>query len=91
MVDYKTRIPSVDEALPGTRENSDIRSIYEMLAKGNSLTAIDAVFSNHTVCLGKYISILRTKYNVPIKDKWVVVGERGKRVKKFWLEMPDKS
>ena len=83
-IDY---IPSVDEALPGTKENSDIRGIYKALASGRSLTALDAVFSNHTVCLGKYISILKNKYNIPIKDEWVTVGDRQKRVKRFWLEI----
>ena len=83
-VDY---IPTAEEALPGTKENSDIRGIYKALASGRSLTALDAVFSNLTVCLGKYISILRTKYNIPIKDEWVSVGERQKRVKRFWLEL----
>lgn len=83
-IDY---VPSVEEALSGTKENSDIRSVYQALASGRFLTALDAVFSNHTVCLTKYISILRTKYNIPIKDEWVTVGERQKRVKRFWIEL----
>ena len=83
-IDY---VPSVEEALPGTKENSDIRSVYQALASGRFLTALDAVFSNHTVSLTKYISILRTKYNIPIKDEWVTVGERQKRVKRFWIEV----
>lgn len=84
-IDY---IPLANEALPGTKEDSDIRSVYNTLASGKSLTTLDAVFSNYTVCLGKYISILRNKYNVPVKSEWVVVGERNKRVKRFWLEIP---
>ena len=87
MVRFVDYIPTAEEALPGTKGNSDIRSIYNALADGRSLTVLDAVFSNNTVCLGKYISILRTKYNIPIKDEWVTVGERKKRVNRFWLEM----
>lgn len=30
-IDY---VPSVEEALPGTKENSDIRSVYQALASG---------------------------------------------------------
>ena len=76
-VDY---IPTAEEALPGTKENSDIRGIYKALASGRSLTALDAVFSNHTVCLGKYISILRTKYNIPIKDEWASASAMSENI-----------
>lgn len=75
---------SVMEALPGTQSGSDIQQIYEYLASGRVLTSLDAVFSNHTVCLGKYISILRNKYGIVIHDEWVKISKR-KKVKQYWL------
>lgn len=75
---------SATEALPGTQPGSDIQQIYDYLACGRVLTSLDAVFSNHTVCLGKYISILRNKYGIAIKDKWIKVSKR-KKVKQYWL------
>ncbi len=75
---------SAAEALPGTEPGSDIRQIYDYLARGRILTSIDAVFSNNTVCLPKYISILRNKYGITIKDKWIQVSKR-KKVKQYWL------
>jgi len=71
-------------ALPGTREGSDIRSIYLMLASGRSLTTMDAVFANHTVCLNQYISKLRNKYNITICDEWMRVSKR-KKVKRYFI------
>ena len=32
-------------------------------------------------------AVVRTKYNIPIKDEWVTKGERQKRVKRFWIEL----
>lgn len=75
---------SASEALPGTQSGSDIQCIYDYLAMGRVLTTLDAVFSNHTVCLGKYISILRNKYGIAIKDEWIQVSKR-KRVKQYWI------
>lgn len=80
----KTVRLSASEALPGTQSGSDIQCIYDYLAKGRVLTTLDAVFSNHTVCLGKYISILRNKYGIAIKDEWIQVSKR-KRVKQYWI------
>ncbi|MFR9556114.1 MAG: hypothetical protein SNH99_01850 [Rikenellaceae bacterium] len=80
----KTRLSAAD-ALPGTKEGSDIRLIYTYLAEGRILTTLDAVFSNHTVCLGKYISLLRNKYNITVKDRWIRISKR-KQVKQYWLE-----
>lgn len=82
----KNRFPLLaSEALPGTRAGSDLQSVYESLAAGNVLTTLDAVFTNNTVCLTKYISLLRNKYGIPVKDKWVKISER-KQIKQFWLE-----
>ncbi|WP_163222047.1 hypothetical protein [Bacteroides sp. 214] len=76
---------SATEALPGTQAGSDLQCVYEALASGQILTTLDAVFSNHTVCLTKYISLLRNKYGIPVKDRWVKVSKR-KRVKEFWID-----
>lgn len=78
------RLPA-SEALPGTKPGSDIQSVYDYLMDGQVLTSLDAVFSNHTVCLGKYISVLRNKYGIAIKDKWVKISKR-KKVKHYWIE-----
>lgn len=71
--------------LPGTHAESDINRIYERLLAGNTITSLDAVFKNNTICLTKYISILRNKYRIPIKDRWVKVSKR-KHVKEYWIE-----
>ena len=76
---------SASEALPGTQSGSDIQCVYEALASGQTLTSLDAVFSNHTVCLTKYISLLRNKYGIPVKDKWKQISKR-KKIKEFWLD-----
>jgi hypothetical protein len=70
--------------LPGVKNDSDLRKIYNHLKAGYTLTTLDAVFSNNTVCLGKYISILRNKYGIAIKDKWLQVSEK-KRVKQYFI------
>lgn len=75
---------SAADALPGTKEGSEIRAIYTRLAAGHVLTSLDAVFANHTVYLGKYISLLRNKYNIPVADKWIQVSKR-KRVKQYFI------
>lgn len=70
--------------LPGVFDDSDLRSIYNDLKNGKVLTTLDAVYSNRTVCLTKYISILRNKYGVDISDKWIKVSKR-KKVKQYWI------
>lgn len=72
------------ETLPGAQPGSTIRDIYEYLAQGRVLTTLDAVVSNRTVCLAKYISLLRNKYGVDIKDQWITLGNR-KRIKQYWI------
>lgn len=76
---------SASEALPGTQSGSDLQCVYESLASGQTLTSLDAVFSNHTVCLTKYISLLRNKYGIPVKDRWKKISKR-KKIKEFWLD-----
>lgn len=74
----------VSEALPGTQPGSTIRDVYEYLAQGRGLTTLDAVVSNRTVCLTKYISILRNQYGIGIKDQWIKIGKK-KKIKQYWL------
>lgn len=71
--------------LPGTKEDSILNDVYHHLIRGNILTTLDAVFSNRTVCLAKYISVLRSRYNVQIKDRWITLSSK-KRVKEYWIE-----
>ena len=70
--------------LPGVKPDSDLRSIYDDLKAGKTLSSLGAVRNNHTVELTKYISVLRLKYGVRIADKWIKVGKR-KRVKLYWI------
>lgn len=72
------------DELPGVTDDSDLRGIHNDLKAGKVLTSLDAVYSNRTVCLVKYISILRNKYGVAICDRWIKVGKR-KRVKQYWI------
>ncbi|OCW94291.1 hypothetical protein A9168_07515 [Macellibacteroides sp. HH-ZS] len=74
----------VSEALPGTQPGSTIRDIYEYLAQGRVLTTLDAVISNRTVCLTKYISVLRNQYGIGIKDQWIKISKK-KKIKQYWL------
>lgn len=76
---------STPDALPGVKQDSDLRSIYNDLKTGKVLTSLDAVRNNHTVNLTTYISVLRHRYGVPIQDRWVAV-ESGKRVKEYFIE-----
>lgn len=72
------------DELPGVADDSDLRSIHNDLKAGKILTSLDAVYSNRTVNLTKYISILRKKYGVVICDRWIQVSKR-KRVKQYWI------
>ena len=73
------------KALPGTKADSILNDVYRHLLRGNILTTLDAVFSNRTVCLAKYISILRSKYNVQIADRWITLSSK-KHIKEYWIE-----
>lgn len=76
----------VSEALPGTKPGSTIRDVYEYLAQGRVLTTLDAVVSNRTVCLTKYISILKKQYGIGIKDQWIRIRiSKKKKIKQYWL------
>lgn len=70
--------------LPGTKPDSDISQIYMRLLRGDTITSMDAVFADHTICLTQYISIMRRKYNIPVQDEWMKVSKR-KKVKKYWI------
>lgn len=75
------------EAMPGSKPGTILHGIYNYLMERGSITTLDAVFCNQTVCLAKYISIMRDKYGINIKDEWVHVGMKQKRVKKYTLIM----
>lgn len=70
--------------LPGTKPDSDISQIYMRLLRGDTITTMNVVFADHTVCLTQYISIMRNKYGIPIQDKWVKISKR-KKVKLYWI------
>lgn len=70
--------------LPGAMKTSDITHIYHRLLNGETITSLDSVRKSHTVCLTKYISILRNKYDIPVVGRWVKVSKR-KRVKLYSL------
>lgn len=70
--------------LPGAKTTSDISAIYQRLLRGETITSLDSVYKSHTVCLTKYVSVLRNKYNIPVVGRWVKVSKR-KRVKLYNL------
>jgi hypothetical protein len=72
------------ETLPGTKPESIINDVNTLLRKGKVLTTLDAVNSNRTVCLPKYVSLLRSKYGVPIRSKWIELSN-NKRIKLYWI------
>ena len=76
----------VCQDLPGTQPGSDLQSIYIDLMNGKTLSSLDAVRSNHTVNLTKYVSVLRKRYGIDIKDKWIKIPNSRKRVKLYWIE-----
>ncbi len=90
----ETIAEQVNRLLPGTKPGSDVRSILADLLRGKTLTSLDAVKGNHTVCLTKYISNLRLKYNIVIYDRRVQWHDR-KWGKEYWIdpntipELPD--
>ena len=71
--------------LTGARPESTIRHIYNALYDGKRITSLDALGLCNTICLNRYICILRNKYGVAIKDKWLQLPN-GKRVKQYWIE-----
>lgn len=75
------------DPLPGVKDDSDLRSIYNDLIDGKILSSLSSVKRNHTISLTKYISVLRLKYGITIQDKWIDV-RKGKRVKIYWIEKP---
>ena len=73
------------DPLDGVRYDSTLRAVYDRLTAGDKLTSLHAVKSERTVCLAKYISILRNKYGIIIRDKWLKISKR-KHVKLYWIE-----
>jgi hypothetical protein len=71
--------------LPGVAEDSTIMRIYRDLKAGRVLTSLDAINEYKTVNLVKYLSDLRLKYGVPVKDRWIDL-ESGKRCKRYWVD-----
>ena len=72
------------KTLPGAKVDSTIQKIYQDLLDGKTLTSLSAIFDYRTVCLTKYISDLRLKYAVNVRDKWIET-ESGKRCKQYFL------
>lgn len=71
--------------LPHTRPGSTINKVYQLLLEGRRLTTLDALYADSaTLCLPKYISLLRYKYGVPVKKTWITLQNK-KRIKVFWL------
>lgn len=78
------------ENLPGTRSDSIINDVYSLLQKGAVLTTLDAVNHNRTVCLTKYVSLLRHRHNIPVQSRWIQLTNR-KRIKQFWIEKEERA
>ena len=81
---------STIEKLPGTKPGSTINRIYGELLQGKTLTTLEGLLENQTMCLGKYVSLMRIKHKIPIKDKWVEVPS-GKHVKEYWIDQFDRQ
>lgn len=81
----ETIAEQVNRLLPGTHPGSDIRSILADLLRGKTLTSLDAVRGNHTVCLTKYISKLRLQYHIVINDRRVQWHDQ-KWGKEYWMD-----
>lgn len=75
---------SPEEALPGVRHDAALFRIYEELAKGTVLTALDGITMFRTMHFAKYISILRNDYNISITTRWVRL-DSGKSCKEYYL------
>lgn len=75
---------SPEEALPGVQHDTALFRIYEELAKGTVLTALDGITMFRTMHFGKYISILRRDYNIKIASQWIKL-ESGKSCKEYYL------
>lgn len=71
-------------ALPGTRIDSTIQKVYQDLLDGKTLTSLSALYSHQTICLTKYVSDLRLKYGIDVKDTWLTLNN-GKRVKRYFI------
>jgi hypothetical protein len=81
---------NVIETLHGTRSDSIINDVYSLLQKGAVLTTLDAVNQNRTVCLTKYVSLLRLRHNIPVQSRWIQLTNR-KRIKQFWIEKEERA
>lgn len=73
-----------------TRPDSTITAIQNDLLNGKHLTSILALNRHHTICLNKYVSDLRLKFGLDIRDKWIELAN-GKRVKEYWIDPKAKS
>lgn len=74
------------ERLPGTKsKQSTINRVYADLLKGRTLTTLQGLRDNKTMYQPKFISLLRLRHKVPVKDRWVELTN-GKRVKEYWLD-----
>lgn len=81
------------DPLPGVRSTSDLRRIFNALLAGRVLTGLEAVKGQNTICLPTYISLLRRRYGIPVKDRRIEVAAaqgKTKRVKEYWLAVEDR-
>lgn len=76
---------SPEEALPGVKHDAALFRIYEELAKGTILTALDGITMFRTMHFGKYISILRKDYHIPVSSRWIQL-DSGKSCKEYFLD-----
>lgn len=85
----KNLTDEINSTLPRTRPESIINDVYASLQKGRILTSLDAVESSHTVNLPKYVSLLKSKYGIPVCDRWIQL-DNHKRIKQFFLNPEDR-
>jgi hypothetical protein len=61
------------------------KRILDYLLAGNILTSYDGFEKLGTTCAKDYVSMLRRKDGVNIKDEWRI-GSSGKRYKIYYIE-----
>lgn len=65
-------------------------NVYKHLKRGWKLTPLQALQKYGTMNLAQRIADLRNKYNIPISDEWVTVGN-NKRVKRYFITKTKKK
>ena len=75
---------SPENIMPGVKPDATVYKICEALANGEVLTALDGINRFRTMHMGKYISILRNDYRLPVESRWVELNS-GKHCKEYYL------